>query len=202
MDCDGIRDDLHLRKTCNTAADRKMTVEQQLKSDHEELDRLLDNTFESLAKGDCTDAYQKLDLFWARLAMHIRAEHSCLFPRIQRLSQSLDTPADHNRSEQLAVLLADLRHDHDFFMSELGRAVTALRLTFNFGNETETVVIVHTILEQVAERLRTHNLIEEKRVYTLLTDSTLPEEEIQALERSIQKELDNYPQRFTRSETN
>jgi hypothetical protein len=54
-----------------------------LASDHDELDELLDKLFASFdASGSVEQIYQKLDLFWARLAVHIRAEHLHLFPLI------------------------------------------------------------------------------------------------------------------------
>ena len=61
--------------------------------------------------------------------------------------------------------LPDLRHDHDFFMNQLARAVKALRLVPDFGNETETFIDIRQLIETVTKRLARHNEIEEKTIY-------------------------------------
>ena len=53
-----------------------------LAGDHSEIDRLTVNSLAALEDGDKSKAFAALDLLWARLAVHIRAEHLCLFPTI------------------------------------------------------------------------------------------------------------------------
>lgn len=163
------------------------TIHNLLESDHAELDHLLEAARAAVAAKDKDKAYQTLDYFWARLAMHIRAEHQRLFPAIR---DAENTPVE------ILEILELLRHDHDFFMRELARAIKAMRLVFYFGNDDETFEIVRDLLEAVAGRLADHNRIEEERIYTLANPEFLPPGEVEPLDRSIRKELDNYPQRF------
>ena len=89
-----------------------------LSDDHREVDLLLADALENLRLGNGLEAFQALDLFWARLAMHIRAEHLHLFPAVLNTS--------HPDSEVPQTLEA-LRRDHDFFMHELADAIKAMR---------------------------------------------------------------------------
>ncbi len=50
--------------------------------DHSELGRLIDDLLAALDEGNKALGFERLDLLWARLAVHIRAEHLCLFPSI------------------------------------------------------------------------------------------------------------------------
>ncbi len=59
-----------------------------LTGDHLELDALLAELFLAFRDGDVELIYQRLDIFWARLVMHIRAEHLHLFPAINRIADS------------------------------------------------------------------------------------------------------------------
>ena len=58
------------------------TIEDLLGKDHKQLDRLLGAVRAALEGENCVEAFQTLDLFWARLAMHIRAENLHLFPSV------------------------------------------------------------------------------------------------------------------------
>jgi len=99
--------------------------------DHSELDELLDRFFAAAKKRDLNESFNALDVFWARLAMHIRAEHLHLFPtliaalgRLEKAPENVCRPP----SAQVARdTIARLRDDHDFFMQELGAAITKLR---------------------------------------------------------------------------
>lgn len=164
-----------------------MTARELLESDHRELDGLFDKVFAAVDSGNCDATFKTLDLFWARLAMHIRAEHLCVFPAIREAADVSGT--------EIPALLDRLRHDHDFFMTELSRAIKALRLTYNFGNEPETIEIVRTIISAVRDRLIEHNLIEEAIVYQCADQAAGQA----ALATAVKKELDNYPARFVRS---
>lgn len=53
---------------------------QRLADDHGALDEVLSQLWKALDTGDVLVSHDKLDLFWARLAVHIRAEHLHLFP--------------------------------------------------------------------------------------------------------------------------
>jgi len=157
-----------------------------LGADHRELDQLLASLLGELSRPepDPVTAYRHLDLFWARLAVHIRAEHLVLFPSL------LAAAADEATRERLTATLAELRHDHDFFMKELARAVKALRLVADFGNEAETSARIRELVAAVAARLQSHNDLEESAVYPLA--------DLSPADRSrIQRELNNLPPRFS-----
>lgn len=53
-----------------------------LVNDHAELDLLLRGLPAEFDRGAARDVLAKLDLAWARLAVHIRAEHLHLFPAL------------------------------------------------------------------------------------------------------------------------
>jgi hypothetical protein len=60
---------------------------QRLGDDHVALGAVLRQLQEALDTGDIEACHARLDLFWERLAVHIRAEHLHLFPAvINRLS--------------------------------------------------------------------------------------------------------------------
>jgi hypothetical protein len=162
-----------------------------LESDHVELDRLLHETTAAIESTDVVRTFECLDLFWARLAMHIRAEHRWLFPTVREIAERSPEAFD-----RVPAVLDMLRQDHDFFMRDLARAVKAMRLVFCFGNEAETLVVVRELLEGVRERLEIHNRIEEERIYTLTAEKFLDLSTAEQLLYSIKKELVNYPHRF------
>ena len=96
-----------------------------LADDHSEIDVLLEEFFDTLRFADVELMYKSLDFFWARLAMHIRAEHLHLFPAI---TNAIETQAAENNSpvpsltEALNAINA-LQSDHNFFMRELLSAI-------------------------------------------------------------------------------
>ena len=53
-----------------------------LADDHSEIDTLMGDLLSALEEGNKSKAFARLNLLWARLAVHIRAEHLCLFPSI------------------------------------------------------------------------------------------------------------------------
>ena len=161
-----------------------------LERDHQELDLLLAETESALAAEDRDAMFRSLDLFWARLAMHIRAEHVRLFPALREADVGEDYRA------RLLELLAELRHDHDFFMVEMARAIKAARLMFYFGNEDETFANIREILDRVKQRLAAHNVTEEKEVYPLASEPFLSVNQLEEAARGIEKELNNFPARF------
>ena len=165
-------------------------VDHILESDHKELDELLAKAAGSVRSADLNAAYHDVDRFWARLAMHIRAEHLRLFPFVRTAAET--DLHDH----EMPAILEGLRVDHDFFMRELARAIKALRLVFDFGNAEETFALVGHILSEVRERLDEHNRVEETIVYPVATEKFLSPADLADLTSSVKKELDNYPQRF------
>jgi hypothetical protein len=173
----------------------KSEVETILEADHAELDTLLERTFRAIDSADCREAYLALDFFWARLAMHIRAEHLRLFPAVREIVQRAPDAA-RPVDDDIPEMLDQLRHDHDFFMTQLARAIKALRLVFHFGNEEATLPVVRDLVDQVRQTLIQHNELEENRIYTLIDDTFLAPDTMNELELSIKKELSNLPARF------
>ena len=53
-----------------------------LADDRWEIDILIGDLSAALEEGEKSQAFARPDLLWARLAVHIRAEHLCLFPSI------------------------------------------------------------------------------------------------------------------------
>ena len=166
-----------------------------LESDHQELDVLLAEAESALAVADPEAVFRSLDLFWARLAMHIRAEHVRLFPALR------EARVDEDRRVRLLELMAELRHDHDFFMVELARAIKAARLMFYFGNETETFANVREILDRVKQRLASHNITEENDVYPLADEPFLSAKQLEETAAGIVEELNKYPARYKNRDT-
>ena len=147
---------------------------QRLADDHVALDELLKQLQIALDHGDVDTGYAKLDLFWAKLAVHIRAEHLHLFPRVLNVE---------------GAVIEQLRQDHDFFMRQLASAVETIRT----GQELNTVR--NTILA-VEKRLAKHNQVEETNIYHLAA-TLLNSEELAQLSQRISAELEKRPSRFT-----
>src|ERR1044072_7340629 len=53
-----------------------------LVNDHAEVDALLRGLWDAFEGGEAEEVLAKLDYLWARLAVHIRAEHLHLFPAL------------------------------------------------------------------------------------------------------------------------
>lgn len=159
-----------------------------LAEDHSELGGLLDESIAAARSGDGTRAFRQLDRFWARLAMHIRAEHLHLFPVLLEAAGISD----------VEVTISRLREDHNYFMQELAELVKVMRkLTEEKIDDPMTQLKeVESRLERVKERLRTHNEIEELNVYPL-TNTALSAEKARTLDTKMRKELENLPPRFT-----
>jgi len=171
-----------------------------LEADHEAVGQLLEELRAGLRSGrDAETTYGMLDRVRARLAVHIRAEHLCLFPALLR---ALCVPGDglhgdiasHAEAESTVELL---HSDHDFFMRELAAAINTLRglmsdpARYDVGAEMEGV---RRAVEAVAARLEEHNALEEERAYSW-TQQLMPGEEAQ-LAVDIRRELTNLPPRF------
>ena len=159
----------------------------QLTDDHEAVHEVLAQLVTALQNKDVKASYIKLDLLWARLAVHIRAEHLHLFPAVT------------SRVSEAQTVVERLREDHDFFMRELARAVGILRETPRPLDSSEGEAGLSSVLDvvlAVEKRLADHNDIEEKQVYhwaaTILTET----EQIELAAR-INAELEHRPSRFS-----
>ena len=173
------------------------SAEGLLARDHEALDKLLNALLAALDKRDAPTAFAHLDLFWARLAMHIRAEHLHLFPAILTALRGdnfghveISTPAEARET------IAQLHRDHDFFMHELAVAIKVMRNEITAGVDVANHIEgVRQVITTVRDRLEVHNKLEEGIVYRLPARLFEPVERV-ALARQIRGELENLPPRF------
>lgn len=151
-------------------------AEQLLESDHREIDVLLEKCFDAVSRSDRERTLEAVDMVWARLAVHIRAEHLRLFPLIEGLAGA----------EQLEKLHAD----HEMFMHQLARAMKVVR----GAPDDETWIAVRASLDAVAERLAQHNDLEEKLIYPAIDqlDSIVAT----TLSNELRRELRNMPPRL------
>ena len=172
----------------------KMT---RLMHDHVELGDLLNQLIATLESNDVAQIHSTLDLFWARLAMHIRAEHLHLFEAIlqavNRKPGGDDAPSPAEADKTIEVL----REDHNFFMRELSQAIAVVRgLLVNpqadVGKQLEEV---RKRVDAVRQRLVKHNEIEEKGIYLWIGRLLTPAEQSE-LAALVDKELENTPPRF------
>jgi len=168
-----------------------MTAEARLRlsDDHHAVSEVLEKVLTALDNRDLKTSYSRLDLLWARLAVHIRAEHLHLFPAVtSRLTKLSDL-------SEAQTTVENLRADHDFFMRELARAIGLLREFRKTGDEVKWEVVRDTVLE-IEKRLATHNEIEEKQIYRW-SSTILSEPEQLELLAQINAELENRPPRFS-----
>ncbi len=170
-----------------------------LEHDHEQIAILLRNLETALSRNDADQGHEELDLFWARLAIHIRAEHLCLFPAILTAPRKLFEKSNISSYDEAEALVEKLRVDHNFFMDELAKA------TKTFREIRATQVRASYILEElgtirarvaaVSLRLVSHNAFEEDGLYRwpalILNDSDL-----ESLNLAMKRELKNLPPRF------
>ncbi len=172
-------------------------VSEQLIDDHAALDKVLKQLQAALRSNDLEVAHNKLDLFWARLAVHIRAEHLHLFPAV--LSSLETTNASAPSLDEAQTCISELRRDHDFFMHELARAIAIARqlLTERSGLEAG-LNNINNIVSEAEKRLLRHNELEESQIYTWATTLLNPEEQA-TLANQITTELRKHPPRFTTS---
>lgn len=175
-----------------------------LTDDHASLDVLLRETGAALRNRDIHAISSKLDLFWARLAVHIRAEHLHLFPTV--LGALKNDAAISVAGLSLAdaeFVVSSLRSDHYFFMRELASAVALVRERRS-KQLSQTLTMIRKIMRGVESRLKRHNEIEESQIYPWAT-KTLSEQQQFELAGHIRHELMKRPKRFTeenwRSET-
>jgi iron-sulfur cluster repair protein YtfE (RIC family) len=168
-----------------------------LAHDHSELDASLAVVFSALAAGEVELSYRNLDRFWARLAVHIRAEHICLFPTLLQASERSTRTGGSPPRETIREIITRLRADHDFFMSELAGAMKQLR-ELHRGDRQDSAPILAKVQEQMSRlrgRLEAHNELEESQVYHWAS-ALLDDLEQKALNEKLQLELNNVPARF------
>lgn len=167
-----------------------------LADDHSEIDILIGDLLAALEEGEKSKAFARLDLLWARLAVHIRAEHLCLFPSI--LEANFSDTCSHLTFQEAQRAIDKLRLDHDFFMRELGTSVNAIR---NQEDASDHEVVnkqfreVRRSVVEIQTRLAKHNELEEHQVYKWV-NVLLDETKRSALVARIRRELGNTPPRF------
>jgi len=177
----------------------KTSIESLLEDDHESLGKLLTEFDGELAKPNIAHAFELLDLFWARLAVHIRAENLHLFPALANTPTTLfNGTGGLPTSEEAQNLLVQLRSDHDFFLKELAQSIKAMRVIAGskqaHGDEVEDV---RQRLATIAKSLEAHNRLEEMRAYTWPT-LLFDQQKLAALRAGIAHELENLPSRFAK----
>ena len=165
--------------------------------DHSEIDILAGDLLVALEEGDKLKVFARLDLLWARLAVHIRAEHLCLFPSILEANFS-DTGSGPTYQEAQGVI-DQLRLDHEFFMRELGTSVNGMRKQQDASNDDAVRKQFRKVRRSVSEiqiRLAKHNQLEENYVYKWV-NVLLDEAEQSVLVARIRSEIENIPPRFS-----
>lgn len=174
-------------------------MNQKLDHDHAELDGLLHAALAALADSALDRAFAPLDAFWARLAVHIRAENLHLFPALLRAAaeeslRHMDAPP----LGTVAEVINRLRADHDYFMSELAAAMKALRTMLQQDRPPASPVelaCLRDLLDRISRRLADHNAVEETQAYRWV-ESLLDSAQQTNLATNIQRELDNLPARM------
>jgi hypothetical protein len=175
-----------------------------LEEDHLAVGGLLDEIRAALRSGaDVRTTYELLDRVWARLAVHIRAEHLCLFPAVLEASrrelfegQGGATPS----GAEAEAAVERLRGDHDLFMRELAAAVNALRGALSDPASRDAKAVLEDVrraVERVAARLEEHNALEEEQVYRWARELLPGEDEQARLAANLRRELTNLPPRFS-----
>jgi hypothetical protein len=177
----------------------KSSVEFLLEGDHESLGQLLTELDSALTDVNVSRSFELLDLFWARLAVHIRAENLHLFPALANAPPSLLTGKDRLPSpDDVQKVLEDLSADHNFFMKELAEMIRVMRdMTANQRANAEEVDDLRQRLMTITSRLETHNELEETQAYRwvdLLFDAQTADD----LGKRIQHELENLPPRLNK----
>ena len=170
-----------------------------LVNDHAEVDALLRAVLLAFDGGDAREVFSKLDYLWARLAIHIRAEHLHLFPALLSAAPAEGTGQTSGTPTARVVWdsIKGLREDHDFFMRELAEAVNGVRAQAARGGAADALGLLQTRgkVQAVAARLSEHNRLEEEQVY--LWESALLHENARAeLRDRMKREIENLPPRF------
>jgi hemerythrin superfamily protein len=168
-----------------------------LTDDHSEIDILIGDLLAALEQGEKSKAFARLDLLWARLAVHIRAEHLWLFPSI--LEANLSDAGSGPAYQEVQSAIDQLRLDHEFFMRELGTTVKGMRNQLDVSDNelvSKQFREVRCSVLEIQTRLAKHNHLEENHVYKWV-DVLLDEAQRSSLMTRIRSELKNTPPRFS-----
>lgn len=160
---------------------------QRLSDDHHAVSEVLEQLLTALDSKDVETSHFRLDLLWARLAVHIRAEHLHLFPTVT------------SRVTEAQSIVETLRTDHDFFMRELAGAIGILRelpKTMTRASDEAKLAAVGDTIREIEKRLVTHNDIEENQIYRWSSTILTEPEQLELFAR-INAELENRPPRFS-----
>src|SRR5262252_9183149 len=173
----------------------------RLADDHNALSELLRQLQEALIGKDLAASYARLDLFWAKLAVHIRAEHLHLFPAIVKNSNSgsLLSPISQPSSVEARWTISRLRADHEFMMHELAGLMESMRELSKVNDSAriaKELAAIREVTVELEKRLVIHNEFEEGQVYRWIS-SVMDEPEQSDLAASVEQELRNRPPRFT-----
>ena len=170
-----------------------------MRDDHSELDKLLNKLLKALDQKNKAKSFELLDLLWARLAVHIRAEHLCLFPSILDASlANFSGSAGSPQYDEAKNAIDLLREDHDFFMRELGTSVNTLRKHQTCSDNSvirNQLGDVRRSVLRVQGRLDMHNQLEENHVYKWV-HLLLDEAKRLAVMACIRHEIEKMPPRF------
>lgn len=173
-------------------------TEKLLASDHASLDQLFVALVLAIDENDSVESLSRLDLLWARLGMHIRAEHLWLFPSIL---DALDgAHGDHTTTLDKDVVrdtIEGLKGDHNFFMHEFARAINILRPIRLTNKESANgwQETVRKIVLAIRQRLKAHNEVEEENVYRWASLLLIGPNQAR-LASLVKNELENLPPRF------
>lgn len=169
-------------------------IELLLETDHWSLRDLLNTLQTQLSAQKFSESFQSLDLFWARLALHIRSEQLQLFPALASADKRSFDKDGLPSYEEAQLVLSKLREDHHFFMRELADLVNLMRDS-DASSANETIAEVRARIKTIVKRLEMHDWIEQKQVYrwpALLFD----ELKLEQLANEIKRELENFPPRL------
>ncbi|NNE66997.1 MAG: hypothetical protein HKN33_10575 [Pyrinomonadaceae bacterium] len=180
-----------------------LAIDKILESDHREIDVILERLDEAFERGIVADIHFLTDYFWARLAMHIRAEHLHLFPAVLDAvgskagnAVSISRPTLAHAEEVLIIL----RSEHNFFMDELADVMKRLRRIVRLRDPVPAVglPLIRTQIGRVVETLASHNAVEESEVY-IWVEEMVSNAKKAKLKTEIARELKNIPPRFDSS---
>jgi hypothetical protein len=168
-----------------------------LKGDHEVLDGMLNQLVIQLGKPDLPWAFESLDLFWASLAIHIRAENICLFPAILNAPRDRFGKRGVPSYEEARAIIEQLKNDHNFLMTQLGDSMKGLRAMI-LHPEYSVGISISELRDRIAtvgDRLYKHKAVEEEKVY-LWPAVLLNEDSLEQLNAGVATEIQNMPSRF------
>lgn len=177
---------------------QQQEVARALADDHSEVDKLIQRLLAALDQENKSQSFELLDLLWARLAVHIRAEHLCLFPSILEVPPVNFIGSGGIPGYQEAKSVIDrLRLDHEFLMRELGKAVNMMREQSTHSDHDIRVRLpnVRRSIVKVQSRLLIHNQLEEEHIYKWV-NVLLGDANRSTLIARIRHEIENIPPRF------